>query len=385
MTRCTTILAPINTGILIEEQPTKYSQKCFEKPLLINRNSFLNNLKTQEHQVFSVVYSTSNVLVSLYLFLNFITMKKVQILNTDLEVSPINLGGNVFGWTLDEQKSFEILDAFYEASFNFIDTANTYPWWVNGTGGLSEAIIGKWMKVRGNRDKIVLATKVGSETKEHGFDISKAYILKSANESLQRLQTDHIDLYYTHFDDEKTPVEETLSAYNELVKAGKVRYIAASNVSPERLTKSFDVAEKEGFPKYVALQPHYNLIEREKYEIQYKPLVEKYNLSVFPYWSLASEFLTGKYRSEADLNKSVRGGGAKQYLNEKGLKVLNALDKVSIKHNTTPATVALAWLLAQPHIGAPIVSATNKSQLNTIIAAPELHLDSKDLVLLNIQ
>jgi len=312
-------------------------------------------------------------------------MKLVKIANTDLEVAPINLGGNVFGWTLDEEKSFEVLDAFVEAGFNFIDTADTYPWWVNGTGGLSETIIGKWMKSRGNRDKIVIATKVGSQTKEHGFDITKKHILKSVDESLQHLQTDHIDLYYTHFDDEKTPVEETLAAYNEVVLAGKVRYIAASNVSPERLTKSFEVAEKEGFPKYVALQPHYNLIEREKYETQYKDLVDKYDLSVFPYWSLAAGFLTGKYRSEADLNKSVRGGGAKQYLNEKGLTILTALDSVSKKHNATPATVALAWLLAQPHIGAPIVSATNKSQLETIIAAPELQLDSEDMALLNIQ
>lgn len=312
-------------------------------------------------------------------------MKQFKISNTDLEVAPINLGGNVFGWTLDKEKSFEILDAFVEAGFNFIDTADTYPWWVNGTGGLSESIIGKWMKARGNRNKLVIATKVGSETKEHGFDINKKHILKSVDESLERLQTDHIDLYYTHFDDEKTPVEETLSAYHEIVNAGKVRYVAASNLTPERLTKSFEVAEKEGFPKYVALQPHYNLIEREKYEAKYKSIVDQYDLSVFPYWSLASGFLTGKYRSEADLGKSVRGGGAKQYLNEKGLAILAALDKVSVKHNATPATVALAWLLAQPHIGAPIVSATNKNQLETIIAAPKLKLDSEDLALLNVQ
>ena len=312
-------------------------------------------------------------------------MKNIKIPNTDLEVAPINLGGNVFGWTLNEEKSFEILDAFAEAGFNFIDTANTYPWWINGTGGLSESIIGKWMASRGNRSKIVIATKVGSQNKEHGVDISKKHILQSVDESLQRLQTDHIDLYYTHFDDEKTPVEETLSAYNEVIKAGKVRYIGASNVSPERLTKSFEVAEKEGFQKYAALQPHYNLAEREKYETQYRPLAEKYKLGVFPYWSLASGFLTGKYRSEADLNKSVRGGGAKQYLNEKGFAVLAALDKVSKKHSTTPATVALAWLLAQPDITAPIVSATSKNQLETIFATPQLELDKEDLELLDIR
>ena len=312
-------------------------------------------------------------------------MKQIKISHTDLEISPVNLGGNVFGWTLDEQQSFAILDQFVDGGFNFIDTADTYPWWINGTGGLSETIIGKWMKARANRNKVVIATKVGSETKKHGFDVSKKHILKSVDESLQRLQTDYIDLYYTHFDDEKTPIEETLSAYDEIIKAGKVRYIAASNLSTERLTESFNVAEKEGLPKYVALQPHYNLVEREKYETQYQPIAEKYGLSVFPYWSLAAGFLTGKYRSEADLSKSVRGGLAKKYLNKKGLEVLSALDKVSIKHEATPATVALAWLLAQPNIDAPIASATSKSQLETIFAAPEMKLDEEDLNLLNIR
>ena len=312
-------------------------------------------------------------------------MKQIKISHTDLEISPVNLGGNVFGWTLDEQQSFAILDQFVDGGFNFIDTADTYPWWINGTGGLSETIIGKWMKARANRNKVVIATKVGSETKKHGFDVSKKHILKSVDESLQRLQTDYIDLYYTHFDDEKTPIEETLSAYDEIIKAGKVRYIGASNLSTERLTESFNVAEKEGLPKYVALQPHYNLVEREKYETQYQPIAEKYGLSVFPYWSLAAGFLTGKYRSEADLSKSVRGGLAKKYLNKKGLEVLSALDKVSIKHEATPATVALAWLLAQPNIDAPIASATSKSQLETIFAAPEMKLDEEDLNLLNIR
>lgn len=310
-------------------------------------------------------------------------MSKVKINNTDLKITRINLGGNVFGWTLDETRSFEILDKFIEKGGNFIDTADTYPWWVNGTGGLSETIIGKWMKSRGNRQDLIVATKVGSETKEHTFDISRKHILQSVDESLQRLQTDYIDLYYTHFDDEKTPVEETLSAYDEIIKAGKVRYIAASNVSPERLTASFKAAEKNNFPKYVALQPHYNLIERAKYENDYLPLVEKYNLSVFPYWSLAAGFLTGKYRSEADFNKSVRGAGAKKYLNEKGFAVLDALDKVSAKHGTSQAAVALAWLLAQPHIGAPIASATNQNQLETLFVATNLNLDKEDLDLLD--
>lgn len=310
-------------------------------------------------------------------------MEKRKIKNTDLTIAPINFGGNVFGWTLDEKQSFDILDRFAEAGFNFIDTADTYSWWVNGKGGQSEEIIGKWMKSRSNRNDIVLATKVGSETKEHGYDISKKHILKSVDESLQRLQTDHIDLYYTHFDDNTTPVEETLSAYDEIIKAGKVRYIAASNLSPERLKASFEAAEKNSLPKYVALQPHYNLMEREGFEQNYAPLAEQFDLSVFPYWSLAAGFLTGKYRDEADLAKSARGEGVRKYLNPKGLEVLKALDQVSAKHNTTQETVSLAWLLSNPLITAPIVSATSASQLETVFNAPKLVLDQEDIELLN--
>ncbi|QRA42648.1 aldo/keto reductase [Chryseobacterium cucumeris] len=310
-------------------------------------------------------------------------MEKRKIKNTDLTIAPINFGGNVFGWTLDEKQSFDILDRFAEAGFNFIDTADTYSWWVNGKGGQSEEIIGKWMKSRANRNDIVLATKVGSETKEHGYDISKKHILKSVDESLQRLQTDHIDLYYTHFDDNITPVEETLSAYDEIIRAGKVRYIAASNLSPERLKASFEAAEKNNLPKYVALQPHYNLMEREGFEQNYAPLAEQFDLSVFPYWSLAAGFLTGKYRDEADLTKSARGEGVRKYLNPKGLEVLKALDQVSAKHHTTQGTVSLAWLLSNPLITAPIVSATSASQLETVFNAPKLVLDQEDIALLN--
>lgn len=310
-------------------------------------------------------------------------MEKIKIKNTDLLISPINFGGNVFGWTLDEKKSFDILDQFTARGFNFIDTADTYSWWVNGKGGQSEEIIGNWMKKSNNRNDLVIATKVGSETKEHGFDISKKHILKSVDESLARLQTDHIDLYYTHFDDQKTPVEETLEAYDEIIKAGKVRYIAASNLSPERLKESFDVAEKNNLPKYVALQPHYNLLEREKFESQYADLVKEYDLSVFTYWSLAAGFLTGKYRNEDDLKKSARGEGVRKYLDEKGLNVLKALDEISARLETTQASVALAWLLANPLVTAPIVSATSESQLKTLFAAPELKLSSEDVELLN--
>lgn len=310
-------------------------------------------------------------------------MEKVKIKHTDLEIAPINFGGNVFGWTLDEQQSFQILDKFTEGGCNFIDTADTYAWWVNGTGGQSETIIGNWMKERGNRQEIVLATKVGSETKEHGYDISRKHILKSVDASLQRLKTDYIDLYYTHFDDSITPVEETLSTYDELIKAGKIRYIAASNLSLERLVESFEAAEKHGFAKYVALQPHYNLVEREGFESMYAALAQKYELSVFPYWSLAAGFLTGKYRTASDFSKSPRGGGAAKYLNEKGMNVLNALDKVAEKYDSQQATIALAWLLANPLITAPIVSATSESQLKALFDAPQLKLDQEDIDLLN--
>lgn len=311
-------------------------------------------------------------------------MEKRTIKNTNLSVAPINFGGNVFGWTLDEKQSFDILDQFTQEGFNFIDTADTYSWWVNGKGGQSEEIIGKWMKSRGNRNELVIATKVGSETKEHGYDISRKHILKSVDESLQRLQTDHIDLYYTHFDDHTTPVEETLSAYDEIIKAGKVRYIGASNLSPERLKESFEVSNEHNLPKYAALQPHYNLVEREKFESQYASLVQEFDLSVFTYWSLASGFLTGKYRNEDDLSKSQRGEGARKYLNPKGLGVLKALDQISSAHNSDPAAVALAWLLANPLVTTPIVSATSASQLKTLFAAPQLKLSHEDIELLNI-
>ncbi|MDA3614751.1 aldo/keto reductase [Polluticaenibacter yanchengensis] len=311
-------------------------------------------------------------------------MNKRIIKNTDLEIAPINLGGNVFGWTLDEQQSFNILDKFAGAGFNFIDTADMYSFWIeNGKGGESETIIGKWFKERNNRQDIILATKVGGATNQHGLDVSRKHILKSVDESLQRLGTDYIDLYYTHYDDNITPVEETLQAYDDIIKAGKVRFIAASNVSPARLEESFEISEAKGLHKYVALQPHYNLLERAHFENDYAPLVEQYDLSVFPYWSLASGFLTGKYRTESDFSKSPRGNDAGKYLNEKGLNVLSALDKVAEKHRTQQSTVALAWLLANPLVTAPIVSATSDRQLQTIIDAPTLVLDADDIALLN--
>lgn len=311
-------------------------------------------------------------------------MKKIKIGSTDLKVAPFNLGGNVFGWTLDEKKSFEILDAFVDAGFDFIDTADMYSYWVDGgPGGQSETIIGNWMKERGNRDKVIIATKVGGETGVNKIDTSRQHILESVDKSLMRLQTDCIDLYYTHYDDEKTPIEETLSTYDELIKAGKIKHIAASNLSPERLRESMEISVKNNLPKYQALQPLYNLVAREGYEKNYASLVEEFGLTVFPYYALASGFLTGKYRSSDDFSKSVRGQGAANYLNEKGLNILKALDELSEKHNTVPAAISLAWLSAQPNIGGPVASATSIEQLNQSLASTAIELSQADLDLLN--
>lgn len=239
------------------------------------------------------------------------------------------------------------------------------------------------MKLRGNRNEVVIAIKVGRYFGDGRKVINADYIKKAAEASLKRLQVDCIDLHYAHIDDEVTLVEETLGAYADLIKESKVRYIAASNISSERLLKSFELGNSDNYPLYQALQPHYNLIERENYESVYAPVVQQYELSVFPYYALASGFLTSKYRSAEDLNKSVRGEGATKYLNEKGLGILKALDDVAKKHNSQAATVALAWLLAQPNITAPVVSATSSNQLETLFAAPELKLDAADAEQLN--
>src|SRR5690554_6004725 len=311
-------------------------------------------------------------------------MKKITIGKSDLEVTPFNFGGNVFGWTLDEQKSFEILDAFVEAGHNFIDTADMYSYWINGgAGGESETIIGKWMKARGNRDQLIIATKVGGPTGVHEIDNSRKHIMETLEKSLERLQTDYIDLYYLHYDDENTPVEDTLRTFDELVKSGKVKHIAVSNISPERLKESLEFSDKNNLAKYQALQPLYNLVERKNYETNYAPIVAEHNLTVFPYYVLASGFLTGKYRSEADFNKSPRGQGAARYLNEQGLNILKALDQIAEKHQTVPASVALAWLSAQPNIGGPIASATSVEQLKQILSSVSLHLDKTELELLD--
>lgn len=311
-------------------------------------------------------------------------MEKRELGKSNIYVNPIAFGGNVFGWTVDKKESFKILDAFVGEGFDFIDTADTYSWWVDGNkGGESETIIGQWLSERKNRDKIIISTKTGSQTKTHPEDISKKHIIKSVEESLKRLKTDYIDLYQTHFDDNKTPVEETLSAYQQLIKEGKVRAIGTSNMSPQRIMDSLRASDNEGLPRYQTLQPLYNLMEREKYEKELRPMVEEKGLGVITYSSLASGFLTGKYRSSDDFDKSPRGGGMDKYMNGEGLKVLDALDKVSEKHNTAQATVSLAWLLSAPTVTAPIVSATSIKQLESIIDAPKVNLDEEDLHLLN--
>ncbi|MCO6147783.1 aldo/keto reductase [Flavobacterium sp. NRK1] len=307
-------------------------------------------------------------------------MEKRKLGNTNLHVYPVTLGGNVFGWTIDEKQSFEILDAFTGAEFNFIDTADVYSRWAPGNeGGESEKIIGSWMKKRGNRENLIIATKVGSDMGNGNKGLAKKYILKAAEDSLRRLQTDYIDLYQTHFDDAETPIEETLEAYAQLIKEGKVRHIGASNLTAERLKDSLEIALKNGLPVYETFQPHYNLYEREIFEDGLEPVCLGNNLGVLNYYSLASGFLTGKYRSEADLNKSKRGGGVAKYLDPRGFKILDALDKVASELNSIPATVALAWLIHRPSVTAPIVSATSLKQLDSIIKAPDLAITADQL------
>ena len=311
-------------------------------------------------------------------------MEYRQLGNTDLKVAPLTFGGNVFGWTVDEDTSFELLDGFTAAGFNLIDTADMYSRWKPGnSGGESETIIGNWMKERVNRSDVIIATKVGADMGLGDKRLSKKYVLLEVAASLKRLQTDYIDLYQTHFDDADTPIEETLETYQQLINEGKVRWIGASNLSPERLKASLDISKKSGYPSYQTFQPQYNLMEREVFEKELEAICVANNLGVINYFSLASGFLTGKYRTEADFTKSARGGGVKKYLDEKGLKVLAALDKVAAELNTTPASVAIAWLIARPSITAPIASATNLGQLKSLIDAAELGLTKEGIDLLD--
>jgi aryl-alcohol dehydrogenase-like predicted oxidoreductase len=311
-------------------------------------------------------------------------MKKRKLGNSGLEVGPLALGGNVFGWTVDEPTAFAILDAFAASGCNLIDTADSYSRWAQGNkGGESETIIGKWLKQSGNRSKVIIATKVGSEMGPDKKGLSKRYILQAVEDSLKRLQTDTIDLYQSHFDDPDTPLEETLEAYAQLIRQGKVRAIGASNYSAERLSQALQVSKQQKYPSYQSLQTLYNLYDRADYEGSLEPLCRKNGLGVITYFSLAKGFLTGKYRSEHDLSKSVRGQGVKNYLNERGFRILQALDQVAERYRTTPASVSLAWLIARPGITAPISSATSLEQLNDLIQAAKLELDHASTELLN--
>ncbi|KQR71433.1 aldo/keto reductase [Pedobacter sp. Leaf176] len=310
-------------------------------------------------------------------------MEKRILGKTDLNIAPIVFGGNVFGWTIDEQKSFEILDHFIESGFNFIDTADVYSRWVSGNkGGESETIIGNWLKKSNKRQEVIIATKVGSDMGS-GKSLKKDYIINQVEHSLSRLQTDYIDLYFSHFDDETTPVEETLNAYETLIKAGKVRWIGASNFSADRLKESLLFSANNNLPRYEVYQPGYNLYDREEFEQEHEKICLDHGLGVITYYSLASGFLTGKYRSEEDLNKSQRGGGVKKFLNERGFRILDALDKVADKYGVEQASVALAWLISHPSVTAPIASVTDLSQLKSFTEAANLKLSSEDISLLD--
>ena len=301
-----------------------------------------------------------------------------KISTTDLDVFPLALGGNVFGWTANQEESFAVLDAYAAAGGNFIDTADMYSAWAPGnSGGESETIIGRWMKARANRDRMIIGTKVGMLEPLSG--LSANTIPVAAEQSLGRLQTDRIDLYYAHKDDPKTPLEETLGAFDTLVREGKVRYIAASNYTAPRLAEALDVSKRGGFARFVALQPHYNLVERKEYEGELAEVVRREDLSAIPYFALAKGFLTGKYRPGTPEVKSARAAGASAYLNERGLKVLAALDEVAGAHHTTVAAVALAWLLARPAVVAPIASARTTAQLADILPFVELRLSKEEL------
>jgi len=301
-----------------------------------------------------------------------------------LSIAPLMLGGNVFGWSADEATSFRLLDAFVEAGFNAIDTADSYSRWVPGhSGGESETVIGRWLKKSGKRGKVVIATKVGSDMGQ-GKCLKKEYIIKSADGSLKRLGVETIDLYQSHFDDEVTPVEETLDAYGELIKAGKVRAIGASNLSPVRLKASLDASRTHGLPRYETLQPKYNLHDRAVFERDYAPIAASEKLSVIPYYGLAAGFLTGKYRTKEDAEKSkTRGGTVKNYFDARGLAILKALDEAAKTKSATPAQVALAWLMARPSITAPIASATSLEQLTDILGAAKLSLSGADMAALD--
>ena len=302
-----------------------------------------------------------------------------------LQVSPLAFGGNVFGWTVDEALSFRLLDAWLDAGFNFVDTADVYSRWVPGhEGGESETIIGKWLRQTGKRNRVVLATKVGKPMGDDKVGLSAAYIREAVDASLRRLKTDHIDLYQSHDDDAETPLEETAGAFAELIKAGKVRAIGASNFTAPRLAEALDVAERTGLPRYESLQPLYNLYDRAVFEAELEPLCLERGVGVINFYALAAGFLTGKYRTEADAAKSARGATTtKKYLNARGLRILDALDSVAERNGVSPGQIAIAWQLARPGVTAPIASATSIAQLDELAAAVALKLDVESVTALD--
>jgi aryl-alcohol dehydrogenase-like predicted oxidoreductase len=311
-------------------------------------------------------------------------MNKREIGTSGIKVYPMSFGGNVFGWTIDEQQSFTILDKFADSGLDFIDTADVYSAWAPGNkGGESETIIGNWLKRSGKRDKIIIATKVGKPMGDGKKGLSRKYITAAVEASLKRLQTDYIDLYQSHDDDKDTPLLETLETFTDLIKQGKVRAIGASNYDGIRLKEALQVSKDNDLAAYQCLQPEYNLYTREYYEKELEPVCRERNIGVISYYSLASGFLTGKYRSENDLSQSSRGQGVKKFLNPRGYKILAALDKISADVNSTPASVALAWVIARPGITAPIASATSLNQLEALIKATELELSSDAIDQLN--
>ncbi len=307
-------------------------------------------------------------------------MQKRKLGQNGPEVPAMVLGGNVYGWTLSEPDTFRQLDRALEVGLTFIDTADVYSRWVPGhSGGESETILGKWFAKSGRRKDVLLASKVGFEMGEGKAGLSAGRIAQAIEDSLRRLQTDYIDLYQAHTDDAQTPLEETLGAFDKLVKAGKVRYIGASNYSGSRLAEALEVSRSNGLAAYVSLQPHYNLMERHTFETELLPVVKKYGLGVIPYFALAAGFLTGKYRKGTDAAQAARAGMVEKYRNERGYAVVDALVEIAKTHNATPAQVALAWLLAQPGVTAPIASATTDSQLDDLVAATDLKLDAASL------
>lgn len=311
-------------------------------------------------------------------------MERRKLGSTGFVVAPLALGGNVFGWTADETTSLQLLDRFVEAGFDLIDTADSYSRWASGhQGGESETVIGRWIARRGRHDDVIIATKVGSDMGQGHKVLRKDYILQAAEASLRRLQVECIDLYQAHWDDENTPFEETLGAYDQLIRQGKVRAIGASNFSAARLAQALQASDSGNLPRYATLQPLYNLYDRASFEGELRALCTREDIGVITYFSLAAGFLTGKYRSQADFTKSARGPGMKQYLNERGMKILEALDAVAGRIGAKPAQIALAWLAARPGVTAPIASATNLVQLEEILRAATLKLDADAVALLD--